>query len=76
MSGCIFLADLIALESNSDIDVILGMDWLTKHMGLISSSPQTDSLEHPRGFQVLIDATHQLDDAKKARLHALIEKTL
>jgi hypothetical protein len=35
----VFLADLIVLKSDGDIDVILGMDWLTKHKGLISCSP-------------------------------------
>jgi hypothetical protein len=32
--GLEFLADLIVLESKG-IDVILGMDWLSKHNGLI-----------------------------------------
>ena len=76
MTEYIFLADLIVLMSHGDIDVILGMDWLTKHKGSISSSPQSFNLEHPKGFQVQIDATHRLDEAEKAKLHALIEKTL
>ena len=76
MAGYIFLADLIVLKSDGDIDVILGMDWLTKHKGLISCFPRSVSLEHPRGFRVQIDATHRLDDAEKAKLHALTEKTL
>ena len=76
MTEYIFLADLIVLMSDGDIDVILGMDWLTKHKGSISSSPQSFNLEHPKGFQVQIDATHRLDEVEKAKLHALIEKTL
>ena len=52
MAGYIFLADLIVLKSDGDIDVILGMDWLTKHKGLISCFPQSVSLEHPGGFRV------------------------
>jgi hypothetical protein len=44
--------------------------------GLISCSPWSISLEHPRGFHVQIDATHWLDDVEKAKLHALAEKTL
>jgi hypothetical protein len=35
LSGVVFLADLAVLPSHR-IDVILGMDWLTKHNGIIS----------------------------------------
>jgi hypothetical protein len=35
LSGVVFLADLAVLPSH-EIDVILGMDWLTKHNGVIS----------------------------------------
>jgi hypothetical protein len=52
MAEYVFLADLTVLKSNGDIDVILGMDWLAKHKGLISCSPRSVSLEHPRGFHV------------------------
>jgi len=47
-----FLADLKVLQSDGDIDVILGMDWLTKHKGLISCFPRSVSLEHLGGFRV------------------------
>jgi hypothetical protein len=76
MAEYVFLADLTVLKSDGDIDVILGMDWLTKHKGLISCSPRSVSLEHPRGFRVQIDTTHRLDDVEKAELHALTEKIL
>jgi hypothetical protein len=72
----VFLADLTVLKFDGDIDVILSMDWLTKHKGLISCSHRSVSLEHPRGFQVQIDATHRLGDAEKAELHTMTEKTL
>ena len=36
MVGYMFLEDLVVLKSNGDIDVILGLDWLTKHKGVIS----------------------------------------
>jgi hypothetical protein len=39
MAAYVFLADLTILKSDGDIDVILGMDWLIKHKGLISCSP-------------------------------------
>ena len=51
------MADLIILKLDGDIDVILGMDWLTKHKDLISCSPRAINPEHPGGF-VQIDATH------------------
>ena len=50
MAEYIFLVDLTVLKSDGDIDVILGMDWLTKHKGLISCSPRSVSLERPGGF--------------------------
>jgi hypothetical protein len=74
MAEYVFLADLTVLKSDGDIDVILGIDWLTKHKGLMSCSPRSVSLVHPRGFRVQIDTTHWLDDAEKAELHALTEK--
>ncbi|XP_072150052.1 uncharacterized protein [Setaria viridis] len=46
-----FLADLMVLES-SGIDVILGMDWMAKHKGLVSCNPRFIRLEHPSGVQV------------------------
>jgi hypothetical protein len=40
LSGVVFLADLTVLPSQG-IDVILGMDWLTKHKGIISCANKT-----------------------------------
>jgi hypothetical protein len=40
LSGVVFLADLVVLPSHG-IDVILGMDWLTKHNGIISCADKT-----------------------------------
>jgi hypothetical protein len=42
----LFLADLTVLESTA-IDVILGMDWLAKHNGLVLCNPRFIQLEHP-----------------------------
>ena len=71
-----FLVDLIVLKSDGDIDMILGMDWLTKHKGLISCFPRSVSLEHPSGIRVQIDAKLRLEDEKKAKLHALTKKKM
>jgi hypothetical protein len=37
--GQLFTADLTVLESTG-IDVILGMDWLAKHNGMVSCNPR------------------------------------
>jgi hypothetical protein len=41
-----FTGDLTVLPSNG-IDVILGMDWITAHKGVISTSPRLVTLVHP-----------------------------
>ena len=46
LGGSEFRADLTVLESEG-IEVILGMDWLTAHKGIISCSPRFVSVEHP-----------------------------
>jgi hypothetical protein len=52
--GQLFTADLSVLESTV-IDVILGMDWLAKHNGIVSCSPRVIQLEHPSGTKVRIE---------------------
>jgi hypothetical protein len=51
LSGVEFLADLIVLKSKG-IDVILGMDWLGQHHGLISCADKVVHLTNPEGVQV------------------------
>jgi hypothetical protein len=51
IQGLPFTADLTVLPSKG-IDVILGMDWLTAHKGVISCSPRLVTLEHPSGKKV------------------------
>jgi hypothetical protein len=43
-----FFGDLIVLPSNG-IDVILGMDWITAHKGVISTSLRLVTFVHPDG---------------------------
>jgi hypothetical protein len=50
LSGVVFLADLTVLPSQG-IDVILGMDWLTKHKGIISCASKTVLLTDSQGKQ-------------------------
>src|SRR6187401_58385 len=44
----VFLASLIALKS-SDINIILGMDWMTTHYAKIDCYTRTVQLTHPSG---------------------------
>jgi hypothetical protein len=51
LSGVVFLADFTVLPSQG-IDVILGMDWLTKHKGIISCANKTVLLTDHQGKSV------------------------
>jgi hypothetical protein len=51
LSGVEFLTDLVVLKSKG-IDVILGMDWLSQHHGLISYADKVVRLTNPDGIQV------------------------
>jgi hypothetical protein len=51
LSGVEFLADLVVLKSKG-IDVILGMDWLSQHYGLISCTDKVVHLTNLEGVQV------------------------
>jgi hypothetical protein len=55
LSGVVFLADLTVLPSQG-IDVILGMDWLTKHKGFISCANKTVLLMDHQGKSVSCQA--------------------
>jgi hypothetical protein len=52
--GQLFMADLTVLQS-SGIDVILGIDCLAKHNGMVSCNPRFIQLEHPSGMKVRIE---------------------
>ena len=51
IKGIEFLADLVVLQSEG-IDVILGMDWLSKHKGTISCGDRIITLVNHQGKQV------------------------
>src|SRR3954470_10997455 len=48
IEGLVFLASLIALKS-SDIDVILGMDWLSRQNAYLDCRAKSVKLTHPSG---------------------------
>lgn len=49
--------DFTVLES-SGIDVILEMDWMVKHKGLVSCNPRFVRLEHPSRVQVQFEPSY------------------
>src|SRR3954468_2395633 len=51
IEGLVFLASLIALKS-SDIDVILGMDWLSRQNAYLDCKAKSVKLTHPSGKTV------------------------
>ena len=48
IEGLVFLSSLIALKS-SDIDVILGMDWLSRKNVVLDCKAKSVKLTHPSG---------------------------
>jgi hypothetical protein len=61
LSGVVFLADLAVLPSHR-IDVILGMDWLTRHNGVISCTDKTILLTDHQGKSVSCKARPPTQD--------------
>ena len=61
----VFLASLIALKS-SDINIILGMDWMSAHYAKIDCSTRTVQLTHPSGKTVNV-----LTRVSKRQLYSL-----
>jgi hypothetical protein len=60
IQGLPFTPDLTVLKSDG-IDVILGMDWLKAHKGVISCSPRLVTLEHPSGRKVEVKTLKSKD---------------
>jgi hypothetical protein len=52
LSGVEFLADLVVFKSGG-IDVILGMDWLSRYNGLIGCTDKVVHLTNPEGIRVI-----------------------
>ena len=51
IEGLVFLSSLIALKS-LDIDVILGMDWLSRHNDILDCKAKSVKLTHPSGHTI------------------------
>jgi hypothetical protein len=63
-----FLGDLTVLPSNG-IVVILGLDWITAHKGVISTSPRLVTLVHPDGTRVTFKPMKSRDIPVVCSLH-------
>jgi hypothetical protein len=61
LNGVVLLADLVILPSQG-IDVILEMDWLTKHNGIISCTDKTVLLTNHQGKSVSCQAQPPAQD--------------
>jgi hypothetical protein len=75
IQGLPFTADLTVLPSEG-IDVILGMDWLTAHKGVISCLPRLVTLEHPSGKKIEVEPLKPRDVPQVYNLNNLGERTL
>jgi hypothetical protein len=53
IEGATFQANLLILDKLG-LDIILGMNWLGKHDGVIKCGPRTIDLLHPLGSRVLL----------------------
>ena len=62
IEGLAFLASPIVLKS-SNIDVILGMDWLKTHCALIDCAAKTVQLLHPSD-QIINYSPHKIQNAE------------
>jgi hypothetical protein len=63
-----FSGDLTVLPSNG-IDVILGMDWITAHKGVISTSPRLVTLLHTAETRVTFEPMKSRDIPTVYSLH-------
>jgi hypothetical protein len=71
--GISFLVELIILES-SGIDVILGIDYLTKYDGVISCAKMMVTLTSPQGERIEVNVS--MPATTKAMVNQLEEKSL
>jgi hypothetical protein len=63
-----FYGDLTVLPSHG-IDVILAMDWITAHKGVISTSPRLVTPVHPDGTRVTFEPMKSRDIPAVYSLH-------
>jgi hypothetical protein len=71
LSGVVFPTSLVVLNSRG-IDVILGMDWLTKHRGTIACTKRTVTVTNHLGITV---TCHIQSSLPEPTLHTLKVKS-
>ena len=69
LSGVVFLANLVVLTSKG-IDVILGMDWLTKHRGNIAYAERAMTITNHQGLTVTCLIQPSLSDSMVNHIQA------
>nr|AAM74379.1 Putative retroelement [Oryza sativa Japonica Group] len=74
IQGLIFPANLILLESK-DLDIILGMDWLTRHRGVIDCTSRTIKLTNGERRSVPQKPGISLNQATGEEEEVAMEKT-
>jgi hypothetical protein len=67
LSGVVFPTSLVLLNSHG-IDVILGMDWLTKHQGTIACAKRTITVTNHLGMTI---TCHIQSSLPEPTLHSL-----
>jgi len=66
VSGLIFMVNFVVIDLE-DLDVIIGMNWMTKHDAIIRCNPHSIELRHPSGKRVNLYLHAKLG----SQLHAL-----
>jgi hypothetical protein len=67
IQGHKFYWDLTVLPSHG-IDVILGMDWITAHKDVISTSPRLVTLVHTDGMKVTFEPMKSRESYSKVQM--------
>jgi len=66
VSGLNFMVNFVVIDLE-ELDVIIGMNWMTKHDGVIRCDPRSIELRHPSGVRVNL----YLHEKLGSQLHAL-----
>jgi hypothetical protein len=51
--GLTFIVNFVVIDLE-DLDIIIGMNWMTKHDGVIRCNPRSIELKHPSGSRVVL----------------------
>lgn len=68
-----FLVDLLLLKMRQ-LDIILGMNWLSRHKGKVDCEEKIVSLANQNGQRVQFISDHGIIQAKKESLHATMSE--